>query len=62
MTREEIARKLKDGWTVAGYSTVIMAAGAMNHSTLFQKGEKLEICNVVVSNGRELGRSTTVIS
>jgi hypothetical protein len=41
-----IQRMLDDGWTVAGYSTVLMAAGAMTHSILLKKGNELVTVNI----------------
>lgn len=42
---DRIRQMLASGWTVEGYSTVIMAAGAMTHSILLRNGDELVSAN-----------------
>lgn len=62
MDREYVARKLQEGWVVAGYSTTIMAAGAMTHSVLLQKGDRLDAFTVVAQGNKELGRNSITLA
>jgi hypothetical protein len=62
MTREDIVKKLGDGWTVAGYSKVILAGGTEAHSILLQKGTRLEIANLITNGNQEIGRNTVYVS
>jgi hypothetical protein len=59
---DKLAKLLADGWAVAGYSTTIMAAGAMTHSILLQKDASLIQATVIVNSGSEIGRVFTVLS
>lgn len=56
---EIIRRMLDEGWTVEGYSTVIMAAGAMTHSILLRKGNELVSANTTISAGWTGATTTT---
>ncbi|MGE0289297.1 MAG: hypothetical protein AB7I42_26520 [Bradyrhizobium sp.] len=60
--KDELAQRLSDGWTIVGYSTAMMAAGAMVHSVLLQKGDGLVTATVVVSAGNELGREIVTLA
>lgn len=55
-----LADQLRTGWVVVGFSSNIVSAGAVTHSILLQRDDKLEIVGVVVKEGQELSR--TVIS
>jgi hypothetical protein len=46
---DHIKQMLENGWSVVGYSTVIMAMGAMTHSILLQKGSELITADTTVS-------------
>jgi hypothetical protein len=48
------------GWTVAGYSTAMMAAGAMVHSILMRDGDKLTTVNIIKTGDKEVGRTVDV--
>jgi hypothetical protein len=58
MSDEQLSKMLTDGWNIEGNSTTIMAAGAMTHSILLQKENKLESVTIVVNAGREVGRQS----
>lgn len=62
ISKSELTRLLAADWRVVGYSTVILAGGAMVHSTLIQKGESLRSINVAVERGKEIGRTTVDMS
>lgn len=53
---DTLTNRLKDGWTIEGYSTTIMAAGAMTQSILLRKDDRLESVTIVVNGGQEVGR------
>jgi hypothetical protein len=54
---DQLSDMLKDGWNVAGYSSCIMAAGALVHSLLLQKEAMLTNVTIVTSGDKELGRN-----
>jgi len=53
---DQLANMLADGWSIEGYSTTIMAAGAMTHSILLRKDRNLASVTIVVNAGQEVGR------
>lgn len=53
---------LEAGWSLSGYSTTIMAAGAMTHSVLLSNGPGLVQITVVTQGDKEIGRSWTQLS
>jgi hypothetical protein len=59
---DKLVNLLADGWSIIGYSTTIMAAGAMTHSMLLKKGSNLISATVVVTGEKEIGRSFAVLS
>ena len=59
---DDIEKMLADGWSVAGFSVYMLAAGATCHNVLLQKGTSLRSYGVLVSGGKELVRGSTVIS
>lgn len=54
--RDVLAERLAADWKVVGYSTTIMAAGAMTHSILLQKGDLLAAVTIVATGNKEAGR------
>jgi hypothetical protein len=61
-TDDQLAQMLTDGWTIEGYSTTIMAAGAMTHSILLRKDAAISSLTVVVNGEKEVGRVLTPIT
>jgi len=63
MADQQLTKMLAAGWTVRGYSTTIMAAGAMTHSILLQRKEtELAQVTIVLSGSKELGRTFSYFS
>lgn len=60
--RDILAERLAGEWAIEGYSTIMMAAGAMTHSILLRKGDLIDCVNITVSGGKELGRQHYVFS
>lgn len=59
---DEIADYLDDGFVVAGFTTAMMAAGALVHTVLLQKESTLVAINVVKTGEKELGRTVHLLS
>ncbi|KAA3509679.1 hypothetical protein RMS29_023480 [Agrobacterium rosae] len=60
--KDELGNLLKNGWKIKGYSTAMMAAGAMVHSILLQKDLDVVTVNIVKNGGKEVGRTLDVFS
>src|SRR5690349_5804050 len=60
--RDVLAERLADDWEIKGYSTTIMAAGAMTHSILLQKRDLLDAVTIIITGEKELGRTHQVLS
>lgn len=60
--RDRLAEMLADDWTIEGYSTTLMAAGAMTHSILLRKGDLLDAITIIMNGEKELGRTHQVLS
>lgn len=59
---DQLARLLGDNWEITGYSTFIMAAGAVMHSILLKKEANVTAINIVKNGGKEIGRTVDVLS
>lgn len=59
---DQLSEMLKDGWTIAGYSVCMMAAGALAHNILLQKNDGVQSLTVVSDKDKELGRIARVFA
>lgn len=59
---DQIGRLIRDGWSVKGYSTAMMAAGAITHSILLQRDMDVVTVNIVKAGAKEIGRTLDVFS
>jgi hypothetical protein len=62
MPNDQLADMLAEGWEIEGYSTTLMAAGAMTHAILLRSGDQLVSCTVVAMGDKELGRNFILLS
>ena len=60
--KDQLTEMLENGWAVAGYSSCIMAAGALAHNVLLQKGAMLANITVVLHGEKELGRTVSTLA
>ena len=54
---DDIQTYLRNGWELSGYSTTVMAMGAMTHSVLLRKEFQLVSIVTVTNNGKIVGTS-----
>src|SRR5262245_14754897 len=62
MSQDILSERLSDGWTVAGYATTMLAAGAMTHSILLQKGTSLTEVTIYLNGEKEIARNSAVLA
>ncbi len=60
--KDQLTEMLENGWAVAGYSSCLMAAGALAHNILLQKESTLTNITVVLNGGKELGRTVSALA
>ena len=59
---DDIQQLLKNGWEIAGYASNMLAMGAVSHHVLLRQGANLTSVTILVNSGKEVGRTTTVLS
>lgn len=60
---DELDRLLMSGWKVAGYSTSMLAAGAMTHCVLLQSDDgALATATILLNGQKEVGRHVVQLS
>ncbi|WP_430511927.1 hypothetical protein [Pannonibacter phragmitetus] len=59
---EKLETYIENGWKISGYSTVMMAAGAMVHSILLQNDSNVIALNIVKTGAKEVGRTVDILS
>jgi Na+-driven multidrug efflux pump len=59
---DHLHEMLELGWQIEGYSTTMMAAGALTHSILLRRGSDVAAVNVAVKGAEEVGRYTNLLS
>ena len=60
--KDKLTEMLEDGWAVSGYSSCMMAAGALAHNVLLQKNSMLTNITIVINGNKELGRTVTTFA
>jgi hypothetical protein len=58
----EISKLLVEGWVIVGYSTAMLALGGIAHSILLQKEDQVTTVTILVMQGKETGRSATLLA
>lgn len=59
---DKLLTLMESGWDIAGYSSNVLAAGAMTQSILLRKNNELISVAIVHMGDREVGRTFTPIS
>ncbi|MFB9952071.1 hypothetical protein ACFFP0_24750 [Rhizobium puerariae] len=59
---DKLGNLLSHGFEIKAYSTAMMAAGAMVHSILLQKGMDVVTVNIIKTGAKEVGRTVDVFS
>lgn len=60
--KDQLTEMLESGWAVVGYSSCIMAAGALVHNVLLQREFSLTQISIVTNGDKELGRNQNVLA